>query len=117
MGRSLDNAVSQRKLFGILSALSILLISGALANRNFCKAMPKIEVVESIETGEADQDATFEKVWVEYNARVDGKRGMRIHAKFKVKNSLNVSCRLIAQFYKRDGTYLNADGQPDYTTS
>jgi hypothetical protein len=79
--------------------------------------VPKIEVVESLETSAADQDATFERVWVEYNVRVDGKRGLRIHAKFTVKNSLNVSCRLIAQFYERDGTYLKADRHPAYTTS
>jgi hypothetical protein len=117
MERSLGNAASLRKLFGILSALSMLLISGALANRGFCKPVPKIEVVESLPRGAADQDATFEKVWVEHNVRVDGKRGLRIHAKFTVKNSLNVSCRLIAQFYKRDGIYLEAGGHSTYATS
>ena len=103
-----------RKVFAILS---MLLISGVLAKRSLGKAVPKIEVVELVQPSSADQDATFEKVWVEHSVRVEGKKGMRIHAKFKVKNSLNVSCTLIAQFYKRDGAYLKAGGDPAYTTS
>jgi len=118
MERSLDNAASQRKLFGILSALAILLISGALANRSFCKAAPKIDVVESLQTGAVVQDATFEKVWVEHDVRVDGKKGMRIHVRFTVKNSLNAVCTLIAHFYTREGAELGgADLQGDYSTS
>jgi len=112
-----DNGAAQRKLFGILCALSMLLISGALANRDLCKALPKIEIVESLQSSSADQDATFEKVWVEHDVRVDGKKGMRIHAKLIVKNSVNASCTLMAQFYRRDGSYLKSDGQPAYTTS
>jgi len=118
MERSLDNAASQRKLFGILSALAILLISGALANRSFCKAAPKIDVVESLQTGAVVQDATFEKVWVEHDVRVDGKKGMRIHSSFVVKNSLRAVCTLLAHFYKHDGAELaGADLQGDYSTS
>ena len=105
---------AQRKVFAILS---MLLISGVLANRSLGKAVSRIEAVESHQPSSADQDATFEKVWVEYDVRVDGKKGMRIHVKFIVKNSLNASCTLMAQFYRRDGSYLKSDGQPAYTTS
>jgi hypothetical protein len=113
----LDSAASQRKLFSVFCALSMLLVSVAFGNESLCKAEPKHAVVESLQSSAADQDATFEKVWVEHSVRVDGKKGMRIHAEFTVKNSLNVSCRLIAQFYKRDGSYLKADGDPAYTTA
>lgn len=114
---SFEYATSRRKLFGILFALSMLPISGVLAKGRLGKAAPKIEIVESLQPNPADQDATFDKVWVEHSVRVEGKKGMRIHAKFKVKNSLNVACILIAQFYKRDGAYLKAGGDPAYTTS
>jgi hypothetical protein len=99
----LDNTTSQRKLFGVLGVLSMLLINMPAAHG----APPKYQLHE---------DARFESVWVEQDVRVDGKKGMRIHAKFVVKNSLNVSCKLIAMFYTRDGAFLKADGQSDYTT-
>ena len=113
----LHNAASRKKLFSVLCALSMLLINMSFADGSHRKSAPKIEVVESLQQGAADQDATFKKVWVEYDVRVDGKKGMRIHAEFTVKNSLNISCRLIAQFYRRDGSYLTSDGDPAYTTS
>ena len=112
----LHNAASRKKLFSVLCALLMLLINMSFADGSHRKSVPKIEVVESLQPSAADQDATFEKVWVEHNVRVDGKKGMRIHAEFTVRNSLNVSCKLIAQFYKRDGAYLKADGNPAYTT-
>ena len=111
-----NNVASQKKLFGILCALSILLMSIPLANGAPAKDEPKIDLIEPLEST-PDDDATFEKVWVEHDVRVDGKKGMRIHVKFIVKNSLNASCTLMAQFYRRDGSYLKSDGQPAYTTS
>jgi hypothetical protein len=66
----------------------------------------------------AVEDATFEKVWVEHDVKVDGKKGMRIHTSFTVKNNLNVVCTLVAHFYKREGAQLEgADLQGDYSTS
>ena len=97
------NVVSQRMLFSFLCAISILLINMPAADGAPLQ-------YQSIE------DAKFESVWVEQDVRVDGKKGMRIHAKFVVKNSLNVSCKLIAQFYTRDDAFLKAGGQPDYTS-
>ncbi len=114
----LDNAVSHRKLFGILSALSMLLISGALSSRSLGKAVPKFDVVERLQPIAAEQDGAFEKVWVEHDVRVDGKKGMRIHARFTVKNSLNVECTLVAHFYTKEGAQLTgADLQGNYSTS
>ena len=107
MGMLIDKAISQRKLFSFLCVISILLINMPAAHG----APPKYQLHE---------DAKFESVWVEQDVRVDGKKGMRIHAKFVVKNSLNVSCKLIAMFY-RDDAFLKADpktdGQSDYATT
>lgn len=116
MEKLVNSGAPQRKMFGILCALSVLLMSVPLANGTPPKDEPKIHLSEPLETV-PDDDAKFEKVWVEHDVRVDGKKGMRIHAKFIVKNSLNTSCTLIAQFYRRDGSYLKSDGQPAYTTS
>lgn len=107
----------QKKLFGILFALSMSLItmpvSSGVLSRN-----EAIEVVAPIAVNAPDMDGTFEKVWVEHDVKVDGKKGMRIHTSFTVKNNLNVECTLVAHFYHRDGTQLNgADLQGDYSTS
>src|SRR5262245_35720920 len=102
------HAGTQRKFFGILCALSMLLISLPVSNGTSRNREPKLGLIETNESA-AVADATFEKVWVEYDVKVDEKKGMRIHAKFIVKNSLGISCRLIAQFYTRDGSYLKSD--------
>jgi len=66
----------------------------------------------------AVEDATIEKVWVEHDVKVDGKKGMRIHTSFTVKNNQNVVCTLVAHFYTREGAQLKgADLQGDYSTS
>lgn len=107
----------QRKLFGILCALSISLISMPVSS-GISRKSEAIEVVAPISVNAPDMDGTFEKVWVEHDVKVDGKKGMRIHTSFTVKNNLNVECTLVAHFYHRDGTQLNgADLQGDYSTS
>ena len=112
-----DDAVPQKKLFSILCALSMLLISMPIANGAHRKSESTFAIIQSRESA-ADQDGTFEKVWVEHDVRVDEKKGMRIHARFVVKNSLNAECTLVAHFYKNDGTQLSgADLQGDYSTS
>jgi hypothetical protein len=74
-------------------------------------------LIELTETA-AVEDTTFEKVWVEHDVKVDGKKGMRIHTTFVVRNNLNVVCTLVAHFYKREGAQLDgADLQGDYSTS
>src|SRR5215471_4816317 len=110
-----DNAASQKKMFRILCALSMLLISIPIANGTRRKSESRFGIIQSRESA-ADQDGTFEKVWVEHDVRVDEKKGMRIHARFVVKNSLNAECTLVAHFYKNDGTQLSgADLQGDYS--
>lgn len=107
----------QKKLFGILCALSVSLISMPVSS-GISRKSDAIEVVAPIPVNAPEMDGTFEKVWVEHDVRVDGKKGMRIHTSFTVKNNLNVECTLVAHFYYRDGTQLTgADLQGDYSTS
>ena len=105
-----ENAASLRKLFSLLCALSMLFISIPIANGTPGKSELKIESI-------ADQDGSFEKVWVEHSVMVDGQKGMRIHANFTVRNNLNVQCRFVARFYNRDGTPLRAGNDSGFRVS
>ena len=101
---------AQRKRFVFFCAPLLLVMSGPVAGARLEVIDPRQRAVE--------QDGVFEKVWVEHDVRVDGKKGMRIHARFVVKNSLNAECTLLAHFYRNDGTQLaGADMQGDYSTS
>ena len=115
----LNSVASQRKLFRILCALSMLFTSTVLAKEILRTREPRTGVIASLSTQAAtDPDGAFEKVWVEHDVRVDGKKGMRIHSSFVVKNSLRAVCTLVAHFYKHDGAELaGADLQGDYSTS
>jgi len=55
-----------------------------------------------------DPEATFEGARVVHNVTVDGVKGMRIHAKFRVRYGYNVPCRMIAYFFDEDGDALDA---------
>src|SRR4051812_9717241 len=55
-----------------------------------------------------DPEAIFEGARVVHNVTVGGEKGMRIHAKFRVKYGYNVPCRIIAYFFDADGTALEA---------
>lgn len=49
-----------------------------------------------------DPEGEFESARVVYNVTVNEQKGMRVHAKFKVRNGLDTPCRLIAYFYADD---------------
>jgi hypothetical protein len=56
-------------------------------------------------------NATFDKVWVDYDVTSGGQRGMRIHTKFSVSGMKGVAGFLRIRFQKADGTYLkSSDG-------
>ena len=94
----------------------MLLISMPLANGTRRRTEPKIDVIEDYGSV-PDQDGTFEKVWVDHDVRVDGKKGMRIHAKFLVRNSLGLECRILAQFYRKGGVELSSEQSGGYKNS
>jgi hypothetical protein len=62
-----------------------------------------------------DPEATFQGARVVYNVTVDGQKGMRIHAQFRVRYGQNVPCQMIAYFFDEDGTPLEASDD-NYTT-
>lgn len=66
-------------------------------------------------TAPDDPEAIFQGARVVHNVTVNGRVGMRVHAKFTVKYGLDVACRMIAYFHYDDGTPL-ASGDRSYTT-
>ncbi|HEY0462005.1 MAG TPA: hypothetical protein VGC97_22925 [Pyrinomonadaceae bacterium] len=48
----------------------------------------------------------FEKIWVDYNVRENGRLGMRIHVKFTVNNMKDVDSYMAVYFEKADGAKL-----------
>src|ERR1700674_6089625 len=63
----------------------------------------------------ADPEAIYEGARIVHNVTVNGEKGMRVHAKFRVRNGLNTPCMLIAYFYYDDEaqTPLKTD-DPEY---
>jgi hypothetical protein len=62
-------------------------------------------------TDDKDSDkprTEFEKIWVDYNVRENGRLGMRIHAKFSVYNMKGVDSEMVVLFEKADGTKLKS---------
>jgi len=55
--------------------------------------------------------ATFDKIWVDYNVRENGRLGMRIHVKFWVFNLKDVDTDLAIYFEKADGTKLKSSNR------
>jgi serine/threonine protein kinase len=49
---------------------------------------------------------TIERVWTDHNVYENGEKGMRIHAKFRVKNYQDVSCYVSAFFFYESGAKL-----------
>jgi len=116
MQRLLNSGTSVKTALHFLCAVSMLLISMPVSNGTSRKFEMTSDFTEPNESP-AVEDVTFEKVWLEYNVKVDGLKGMRIHAKLTVKNNSNVECRLIANFYKRDGKPLMSDSAGLYGNS
>ena len=54
-----------------------------------------------------DPVATYEGARIVHNVTVNGEKGMRVHANFKVRYGLDVPCMMIAYFY-----YDDADNTP-----
>ncbi len=55
---------------------------------------------------DSDVKITFDRVWVDYNVTEKGRKGMRIHVKFSVKNLKDVKSYVAVYFQKKDGTSL-----------
>ena len=62
-----------------------------------------------------DPEAIYEGARVVHNVTENGRKGMQVHAKFRVRYGLNTPCMLIAYFYYDDAgpTPLKTD-DPEY---
>ena len=67
-------------------------------------AIKEAPVTDKRKAGKAT--AEFEKIWVDYNVKENGRLGMRVHVKFSVFNMKNVDSYLMLYFEKSDGTKL-----------
>lgn len=98
-------------IFSFLLALS--LISPLAATRTVASAKSDPTKVTIISPD--DPEAIFEGARVVHNVTVDGVKGMRVHAKFRVKYGQGVACMMIAYFYfdDADNTKLKTS-DPNY---
>ena len=87
------NSVLRRgTVASLLFAVTIIqpvALSGMAASRNDFAAV-------------TDPEAVYQGARIVHNVTVNGKKGMRVHAKFTVKDGYDVSCRMIAYFYYDD---------------
>ncbi len=67
----------------------------------------RLDVVGSNIATFDDPVATYEGARIVHNVTVNGEKGMRVHANFRVQYGLNVPCMMIAYFY-----YDDADNTP-----
>jgi len=73
------------------------------------KPAPVVKENPVTNRSKSDQpSAEFEKIWVDYNVRENGRLGMRIHVKFSVYNMKDVDSQLVVYFEKSDGTKLKS---------
>ena len=61
-------------------------------------------------------EGKIEKIWIDYDAKVKGEVGIRIHVKYSVKNALNVPCSLQAYVVREDGHSMGYPGKNKYAT-
>ena len=64
---------------------------------------------EKLKSG--NPSAAFQKIWVDYDVRQEGRLGMRIHVKFSVYNMKEVDSYLAIYFEKADGTKLTGNNR------
>ena len=70
-------------------------------------SLAQLDVLHSNTATFEDPEAIYEGARIVHNVTVDGVKGMRAHAKFRVRYGLNVPCMMIAYFY-----YDDADNTP-----
>jgi hypothetical protein len=114
--------LSSRVAAAFVCAAAVLFSS---AQSSVSRAQEKLERVARVEAAPYssplaafdDPEAIYEGARVVHNVTVDGEKGMRIHANFRVRYGQGVPCMLIAYFYfdDEDGKPLKA-ADPKYST-
>lgn len=75
----------------------------------------RFDVLRSTIARVDDPEAIYEGARIVHNVTVNGEKGMRVHANFRVRYGLHVPCMMIAYFYydDEDNTPLKTD-DPKY---
>ena len=100
--------------FALIALLVAAPLSAVRAQKNAEPRTPRIQITRFGHAASLDDpEATYQGARVVHNVTVNGQKGMRIHAKFTVRDGLDVSCRLIAYFFNDDGSPIEAN-DPKY---
>lgn len=101
--------------FKLNSEIEKELVSAGATTALVAAIRSKMEALSPLSGADlATPDATYEKIWIEPNVMQDNLAGIRIHAKFTVKNLKDVPSDIVYRFEK-DGKFLTGK-TPDYTT-
>lgn len=106
-----------RKLTALFVSLtlSMMLMPSALAQGNLQKLVPQIENIQSNYALVPAPRVEFAATRVEYDAEVEGIKGLKIHVNFIIREANCTPCRITAYFYDdSDGTALDGS-YPAYT--
>ena len=102
----------------VLIALLAFTASSSYAQRTQQKRAPRVELPQRNHAIVPDDpEAVYEGARIVHNVTVNGEKGMRVHATFRVKDGLDVPCMLIAYYFydDEDSTPLKTD-EPKYRT-
>ena len=116
--------IKRARLFGLSIISALLCLSFVASNSVVTKQVSAATASDSRDSAKFnrlvvvdDPEAVYEGARIVHNVTVNGRKGMRVHAKFRVKYGLDVACMMIAYFYydDADNTPLKA-GDPNYRT-
>ena len=111
-------SIRLRALF-ISGAFAVSMVSPFAVNHASTLTKPKSEKAitnfNSLVITPDDPEAVYEGARIVHNVTVDGVKGMRVHAQFRVKYGKGVPCMMIAYFYYDDAKNRPLRGSdPDY---
>jgi hypothetical protein len=111
------SSVPLRKLTALFASLtlSMIFMPTALAQGNLQKLAPQIEIIQSRYAAIPAPQVEFLSTRIEYDAEVEGIKGLKLHINFIVRDANCTPCRTTAYFYDdSDGTALDGS-YPAYT--
>lgn len=109
--RVLATSACKSVLIALLASIAI----STYAQGNLQKRASRSDITRNHAMAPTDPEAIYEGARVVHNVTVDGEKGMRIHATFRVKYGLDTACMLIAYYFYDDGKPLKTD-EPKYRT-
>ncbi len=101
-------SVLPRLAFPFAFLMSMMIVPAAFGQGNPQKAAPEIEIIQSSYAPAGAPRAEFVSARVEYDAEVEGIKGLKLHINFIIRDANCTPCRLTAYFYDdTDGTALD----------